>query len=254
MTPALAIITSKGSPFLSSPSAHALTLFRLARSSATTSKPPPLAAASFLTSSVAASAFFKSRAAPTTWAPCAASERAVSTPRPEETPVTRTRLPLRFTPDRTSSVVEVSPNTLAIVFLLLFLGSASLELRGALLQKRLRAFLFVFCSGAESEERSFQRQTFCLACFQTFVDRFKCVLHRERRVGENLFQNCFRARDELRSRNDLVNQSDAISFLSADDFSGENELQRATFSDQPRQTLCAAAAWDHSQFHFGLTE
>src|SRR4029077_7846903 len=48
------------------------------------------------------------------------SERAVSTPSPEETPVTRTRLPLRFTPDRTSSVVEVAPNTFAIMSHLLF--------------------------------------------------------------------------------------------------------------------------------------
>src|SRR4029077_4362742 len=125
MTPALAMITSNVSPFLSNASAHALTLVRLARSRAITSKLPPFAAASFLTLSVAASAFFRSRAAPTTSAPCAASERAVSTPSPEETPVTRTRLPLRFTPDRTSSVVEVSPNTFAIVFLLLFFPLAT---------------------------------------------------------------------------------------------------------------------------------
>src|SRR4029077_2146276 len=180
MTPALAMITSNVSPFLSNASAHALTLVRLARSRAITSKLPPFAAASFLTLSVAASAFFRSRAAPTTSAPCAASERAVSTPRPEETPVTRTRLSLRFTPDRTSSVVEVSPNTFAIVFLLLFLGSASLELCGALLQERLCAFLFVFRSRAESEERSFQRQTFVLACLQAFVNGLECVLHCER--------------------------------------------------------------------------
>src|SRR6266436_6650414 len=110
--------TSKGSPFLSSPSAHARTLFRLARSSATSSKLPPLAAASCGTCAVAASAFFKSRAAPTTCAPCAARERAVSTPSPAETPVTKIRLPRRLIPDKTSSVVEVAPNTSTIVFLL----------------------------------------------------------------------------------------------------------------------------------------
>src|SRR5258708_37497867 len=112
------MITSKGSPFLSSPSAHARTLFRLARSSATSSKLPPLAAASFGTCAVAASAFFKSRAERTTGVPCAARERAVSTPSPAETPVTKIRLPRRLIPDRTCSVVEVAPNTSTIVFLL----------------------------------------------------------------------------------------------------------------------------------------
>ena len=70
----------EGFALASSSSAQARTLLRLARSSATSSKLPPLAAASFRTWAVAASAFFKSRAAPTTCAPCAARERAVSTP------------------------------------------------------------------------------------------------------------------------------------------------------------------------------
>ena len=55
-------------------------------------------------------------------------------------------------------------------------------------------------------------------------------------------------------RHDFVNESDAIGFLRADHLSGKNELKRATFPDQPRQTLCSAAARNHSQFHFGLTE
>src|SRR5260370_15953321 len=105
--------TSKGAPFASSPSAQARTLFRLARSSSTSSKLPPWAAASFCTCSVAALALFKSRAAPTTRAPWAARERAVAIPIPAEIPVTRIRLPFRFTPDKTSSVVEVAPNEVA---------------------------------------------------------------------------------------------------------------------------------------------
>ena len=60
------------------------------------------------------SALSRSRAAPTTGAPWAASARAVSTPRPAETPVTRTRLPLRSTPSRTSSVVDSAPNGFVI--------------------------------------------------------------------------------------------------------------------------------------------
>src|ERR1700704_6343168 len=43
----------------------------------------------------------------------ATSDRTVSTPSPAETPVTRTRLFFRFTPDKTSSVVEVAPNRIA---------------------------------------------------------------------------------------------------------------------------------------------
>jgi hypothetical protein len=69
-------------------------------------------ALSLRTSAVAASAFFKSLAAPTTCAPCAASARAVSTPSPAETPVTRILLPCSSIPAKTSSVVEVGPNTL----------------------------------------------------------------------------------------------------------------------------------------------
>src|ERR1700733_942271 len=67
------------------------------------------------TSSVAAFAFAKSRAAPTTSAPCAASARPVSTQSPAETPVTRIRLPLRLIPDKTSSVVEVAPSIFTIL-------------------------------------------------------------------------------------------------------------------------------------------
>src|SRR5205823_10962420 len=56
------------------------------------------------------------------------------------------------------------------------------------------------------------------------------------------------------SRDDFVNESDAIGFLSADNLSGKNELKRAAFADESRQTLGSATAGNHSQFHFGLTE
>src|ERR1700680_4351982 len=127
--------TSTGSPFASNRAAQARTLVRLARSSSTGSKLPPLARASFRTCSVAALALFKSRAAPTTWAPCAASERAVSTPKPAEAPVTRIRLPFRFTPDKTSSVVEVAPNEVAssmfVIFYLLVLTTFDVTVYGS---------------------------------------------------------------------------------------------------------------------------
>ena len=67
------------------------------------------------------------RAAPTTSAPCAARDRAVSTPIPAETPViTRIPFSLQITPDNTSSVVESAPNEVAssmfIIFYLLLLN------------------------------------------------------------------------------------------------------------------------------------
>src|SRR6266516_4310326 len=55
-----------------------------------------------------------------------------------------------FNPEKIFSVV------FSVVISVSFLGLASLELGGALLQKSLRSFLFVFRSGAKSEERSFQ--------------------------------------------------------------------------------------------------
>src|SRR5258705_8718494 len=53
-----------------------------------------------------------------TSAPCAAKARAVSTPSPAETPVTRTRFPLKFMPRSTSSVVDVAPNESVMVKIL----------------------------------------------------------------------------------------------------------------------------------------
>ncbi|WP_405125150.1 hypothetical protein [Ralstonia pseudosolanacearum] len=51
-----------------------------------------------------------------TCAPSAARARADSTPNPAETPVIRTRLPLRSMPERTSSIVDVAPKLEAIFF------------------------------------------------------------------------------------------------------------------------------------------
>src|SRR5258708_11253762 len=53
-----------------------------------------------------------------TSAPCAAKARAVSTPSPAETPVTRTRFPLKFMPRGSSSVVDVAPKESVMVEIL----------------------------------------------------------------------------------------------------------------------------------------
>src|SRR5258705_12120910 len=68
-----------------------------------------------------------------------------------------------FNPEKIFSVM------FSVVISVFFFGLASLELGWAFLQERLGAFLFVFRSGAESEERSFQRQTFGLARLQSFL-------------------------------------------------------------------------------------
>src|SRR5258708_7876189 len=120
-------------------------------------------------------------------------------------------------------------------------GSARMELCGTLLQKGLRPLFLVFGSCAESEQRSFQRLAFGLARLQSLVHRLERVLHRERSVGENLLQDRFGARDQLGRRNDVVDEADPIGFLRADHLSGEDELQGASFPDQPRPALRAAA-------------
>src|SRR5215472_1932840 len=59
-------------------------------------------------------------------------------PSPAETPVTRIRLPCRFTPDRTSSVVEVAPNTSTIfIFFLLRTARSHLRARIVLTSRRI---------------------------------------------------------------------------------------------------------------------
>ena len=45
-----------------------------------------------------------------------------------------------------------------------------------------------------------------------------------------------------------------MGFPRVDHAAGENELQGSPLTDQPRQTLRAAAAWDQPEGDFGLTE
>src|SRR5208337_4727251 len=105
------MITSKGLPRSRRSLAALRTLARDARSASTRSSDGLPVSAS------ARRAFARSRAVPTTVAPCATSERAVSTPSPAETPVTSTRLPERSTPSRTSSAVDSYPKVFAIYIL-----------------------------------------------------------------------------------------------------------------------------------------
>src|SRR5205809_2997024 len=130
----------------------------------------------------------------------------------------------------------------------------SLELRGALLEERLRPLLLVVRPGAEAEEGCFQGQPFGLARLQSLVHRVERELHGERSVGKYLLQNRLRTRHQLRGRNDLVHEADAVRLLRGDRCAGKNQLQRAAFTDQPREALCSAAARNDAQRNLGLAE
>src|SRR6266550_9263666 len=62
----------------------------------------------------------------------------------------------------------------------------SLELRGALLEERLRPLLLVVRPGAEAEEGCFQGQPFGLGRLQSLVHRVERELHGERSVRKDL--------------------------------------------------------------------
>src|SRR5437870_2946547 len=134
------------------------------------------------------------------------------------------------------------------------LPSPSLELRGALLEERLRPLLLVVRPGAEAEEGRFQGQPFGLARLQSLVHRLERELHGERSVGKDLLQDHLRTRHQLRGGNDLVHEADAVRLLRADRCAGKNQLQRAAFTDQPREALCSAAARNDAQRNLGLAE
>src|SRR5438128_266311 len=106
------------------------------------------------------------------------------------------------------------------------LPSPSLELRGALLEERLRPLLLVVRPGAEAEEGRFQGQPFGLARLQSLVHRLDRELHGERSVGKDLLQDRLRTRHQLRGRNDLVHEADAVRLLRGDRCAGKNQLQR----------------------------
>ena len=61
------------------------------------------------------------------------------------------------------------------------------KLRGALLQKSRRAFLFVLCGGAETEVRCFEQKAFTLTGIQTLVHGIEREFHRYWRVGRDAF-------------------------------------------------------------------
>src|SRR5882724_3950697 len=114
---------------------------------------------------------------------------------------------------------------------------ASPELRSALRKKSRCSFFLVFGPRANRKKGSFQEQALREARIQSFVYRLDGILHADGCVGNELVEKSFNPRDQVRARNDFVHQADAIGFLRADDFAGQNELQCATLADQPGKTL-----------------
>src|SRR4029079_10212784 len=88
----------------------------------------------------------------------------------------------------------------------------------------------------------------------TLVGRVECELDGNRGIGSDLSQNGLGARNEVSRSNNLVDEPNAISFLRADHFAGENEMQSAALADQTRQPLRSAAARKEPERDFRLTE
>src|SRR5262249_40434888 len=133
-------------------------------------------------------------------------------------------------------------------------SSPSVELGCAFFEEGRRALLLVFRSGAQAEVGGLQREALALARVHPFVDRLERMLDGDRRVGDDLLEDRFRTRDQVRGRDDFVDEPDAPGLLRADHPTGQNELKRAALSDQPRQPLRAAAAREQSELDLGLAE
>src|SRR6266436_6111860 len=132
--------------------------------------------------------------------------------------------------------------------------SPPMELRRSLGQKRGGAFLLILGAGAESEERRLQCQTPGLTGVQALVHRRERIRNGDRSVGEDFLQDGLGARNQLLCWYELVDQPDAIGFLSADGLSRQNELQGPALSHQAGQPLGTTTAGEQPQGDFRLAE
>src|SRR6266403_4074084 len=127
------------------------------------------------------------------------------------------------------------------------LGRASFE-------EGLGALLLVLGRRTQAEVGRLEQHPFVLAGFQAPVRRLEREPDRDRCVGGDLLQDGFRPRNEIRRRNDLVDQPDAPCLPRGDHLSRQNELQRPTLADQPRQPLRSASTGKQTQLDLRLTE
>src|SRR5450755_4120828 len=131
-------------------------------------------------------------------------------------------------------------------------ASPTAELRCTFLEESGGAFLLVFGGGANAEVGSLQCKAFALAGLQPLVRRLQGELHSDRRIGHDLLQNRLGTVNQAGCRNDLVDETDAIGLLRGNRLAGQDQLQRAALSHQPRQALRAAATGQQAQLDFGL--
>src|SRR5271168_3107138 len=132
--------------------------------------------------------------------------------------------------------------------------SAPMELGRALFEEGGGALSLVVGCGAEAEVRGFEQQAFALARIHPFVCPLERELDGDRRVGGDLRQDRLGARDQVGRGNDLVDEADTIGLLRADHVPGEDQLQRPSLTDEPRQTLRPAAAGNEPKRNFWLAE
>src|ERR1700752_4798674 len=67
-----------------------------------------------------------------------------------------------------------------------------------------------------------------------------------------MFEDRFTARDKIGSRNNFIDQSDPISLLRRNHFTGKNQLQSPALADQTREALRSTTPREQSQFNFSL--
>src|SRR5713226_9632100 len=132
--------------------------------------------------------------------------------------------------------------------------SSPLKLGRALFEEGGRALLLVLGCRAKAEVGRLEQQALALARLQPLVRRLERELDGDRGIGGDLLQDDLGAGDQIGCRNDLVDQPDTIGLQRADHLSGEDELERATLADQPRQPLRSAASGNKSELDFRLAE
>src|SRR5256886_11380034 len=132
--------------------------------------------------------------------------------------------------------------------------SLAFEVRLAFFAERGDALFPVRGSETLGEERRLDVQPFREAHVETPVRGFDRQSDRRRGIRIDLVQDGFRTRNEVVLGNDFIDQTDPVGLLCVDHVGAENQLQRATLADQPRQALRAAVAGDDADRHFGLAE
>src|SRR5205823_1797964 len=132
--------------------------------------------------------------------------------------------------------------------------SSAAEVRRPLLQERRQPFLHVLGRREEAEVIGFEQQSLIQRHLQPLVHRLQGEAHRQGAHREDTPQRAFRGRQEVRRRNHLVHQADAVGFVGVDHVAGEDQAEGVTLADQPRQSLRAAIPRGDAELDLWLAE